>query len=136
MQGFSMSQPEINLRYVKDSHEAKTTLQYYGTLVPFQHYFRVTIAVIDTMTKATWEGKGSFGLYFLITAHHQRKSGRNLNRAGSWRQELMQRPYKMLLTYCLVPPGLLILLSYSTQSHSPGDDTTHNGLSHPQSITI
>jgi hypothetical protein len=30
------------------------------------------------MTKATWAGKGSFGLHFHITVHHQRKSGQEI----------------------------------------------------------
>ena len=30
--------------------------------------------------------------------------------------------------YCLVPCGLLSLLSYRTQDHQPRGGTTHNGL--------
>jgi hypothetical protein len=45
---------------------------------------------------------------------------RNSNRAGTWRQELMQRPWSMLPTG-LFPHGLLSLLSYRTQDHQPRD---------------
>ena len=34
---------------------------------------------------------------------------RNSSRAGPWRQELMQKPWRDV-TYCLFPPGLLSLL--------------------------
>jgi hypothetical protein len=47
---------------------------------------------------------------------------RNSHRAGTWRQELMQRTWRVLLT------GLLSLLSYRPQDYQPRDGTTHNGL--------
>jgi hypothetical protein len=59
--------------------------------------------------------------------------GRNSHRAGTWRQELMQRPWRDVL-YWLASPGLLSLLSYRTQDHQPRDGTTHNGPSHPRSL--
>jgi hypothetical protein len=52
---------------------------------------------------------------------------RNSHRAGTWRQELMQRPWKSA-TYWLASPGLLSLLSYSTRDYQPRDGTTHSGL--------
>jgi hypothetical protein len=52
---------------------------------------------------------------------------RNSNKTGAWRQELMQRPWNNAV-YCLVPHGMLSLLSYRTQDHQPRDGTTHNGL--------
>jgi len=55
---------------------------------------------------------------------------RNSHRAGSRRQELMQRPWRDV-THWLASPGLLSLLSYRTQDHQPRDVTTHNGLGPP-----
>jgi hypothetical protein len=54
---------------------------------------------------------------------------RNSHRAGTWRQELMQRSW-MDVTYWLASPGLLGLLSYRSQGHQYRDGTTHNGSSH------
>jgi hypothetical protein len=48
---------------------------------------------------------------------------RNLHRAGTWRQELMQRPWRVLLT------DLLSLLSYGTLNYQSRDGTTPNGPS-------
>jgi hypothetical protein len=59
--------------------------------------------------EASWGGKGLSGLYFHNYVHHQRKSGQELHRAGTWRQELMQRPWKGAV-YWLVSYGLLSLL--------------------------
>ena len=49
------------------------------------------------------------------------------SRAGTWRQDLIQRPWRSA-DYCLALHGLLSLLSYRTQNHQPSDVTTHNGL--------
>jgi hypothetical protein len=62
--------------------------------------------------KARWRGKSLFGLYFHITINHERKSGQNSSRAGTWRQDLMQRPWKLLAAYGLFLPGLLSLPSF------------------------
>jgi hypothetical protein len=51
---------------------------------------------------------------------------RNPHRAGTWRQELMQRPWRDV-PYWLASPGLLSLLSYRTQDYQPRDGTAHNG---------
>ena len=46
--------------------------------------------------------------------------GRNSNRAGIWRQELIQRPPRGAVLW-LAPYDLLSLLSYRTKDHhSPG----------------
>jgi hypothetical protein len=56
------------------------------------------------------------------------------HRAGTWRQELMQRPWRDV-PYWLASPGLLSLLSYRTQGCQPRDGTTHNELGSPPLIT-
>jgi hypothetical protein len=53
---------------------------------------------------------------------------RNSQRAGTWKQEVIQRPSKGV-SYWLASPGLLSLLSYRTQDYHPRDGTTHNGPS-------
>jgi hypothetical protein len=58
---------------------------------------------------------------------------RNSHRAGTWRQELMQWPWRGA-AYWLASPGLLSLLSHRTQDYEPRDGTTHNGPS-PHLIT-
>ena len=60
-------------------------------------------------------------LLFIIEESQDRKS----NRAGSWEQELMQKPWRDA-AYWLAYPGLLSLLSYRTQNHQPTNGTTHN----------
>jgi hypothetical protein len=58
---------------------------------------------------------------------------RSSHRVGTWRQELMQRPWRDV-TYWLASPGLLSLLSYRTQDCQPRVGTTHNGSSPPWSL--
>mgnify|MGYP001058360618 CR=1 FL=1 len=69
-------------------------------------------------------------LPFIIKGSQDRIS----NRAGTWRQELMQRPWRGA-SYWLAHQGLLNLLSYRTQNHQPKDGTTHYGLGPPTLIT-
>ena len=56
------------------------------------------------------------------------KGSQNMNshRTETWRQVMMQRPWRGT-SYCLAFPGLLSLLSYRTQDYQPRDDTTNNG---------
>ena len=54
----------------------------------------------------------------------------NSHRVGTWRQELMHRPWRGA-AYWLAHPALLNLLSYRTQNYQSRDGTTHNGPSHP-----
>jgi hypothetical protein len=52
--------------------------------------------------------------------------GRNSYRAGTWKQKLMQKPWRGA-TYWIASPGLLGLLSllyYRTQEYWPRDGTT------------
>jgi hypothetical protein len=62
-----------------------------------------------------------------------RSQDRNSHRAVTWREELIQRPWRDV-TYWLAFLGLLILLSYRIQDDQPGDGTSHNGLSHLWSL--
>jgi hypothetical protein len=39
--------------------------------------------------------KGLFGLYFHMAVHHWRKE---IEQAGTWRKELMRRPWRVLLS--------------------------------------
>ena len=59
---------------------------------------------------------------------------KNSSRVGTWRQELMQRPWRGAACW-LAPPGLLSLLCYRPQDHQPRDGTTHNVLDPPSLIT-
>ena len=54
---------------------------------------------------------------------------RNINRVGTWRQQLMQRPWRVLFI------GLLSLLSYRTQDYQARQGTTPNWLGPPLLIT-
>jgi hypothetical protein len=85
---------------------------------------KVLLLQRNIMTKSK-SGKSSFGLHFHIVVHHLRKS-------GTWRQELMQRPWKGA-AYWLAPHGLLSLLSYRT--HQQRNGATNNGLGFPILIT-
>ena len=67
---------------------------------------------------------------FIIRNHQDRNS----NRAGTWRQELMQRPWRDT-AYWLSHHSLLSLLSYRIQGHLPRNGTTHIGQDPPPSIT-
>ena len=49
----------------------------------------------------------------------ERSQDRNSSRAESWRQELMQKPWRGA-SYWLVPYGLLSLFSHRSRTTSPG----------------
>jgi hypothetical protein len=78
------------------------------------------------------EKKGFIQLTFLHCSLSLKD--RNLNRAGFWTQELIQRPWRGAVLACF--PGLLSLLSYSTQDLQPRNATTHNGLGPFPLLTI
>jgi len=90
---------------------------------------RVSIAVMKHHNqKESWGGKCLSVLYFhtLVPSLKEART-RNSNRTGTWRQELMQKPWKGA-AYWLVHHGLLSLLCYRTQDHQPRDGTTHREL--------
>jgi hypothetical protein len=64
----------------------------------------------------------------------QGSQDRNSNRAGSWRQELMRRPWRVLLAGLL--SCLLGLLSYRTQNHQPKATPTTIGWALPYQSLI
>jgi hypothetical protein len=64
---------------------------------------RVTIAAVKHHDQeASWGGKGLFSLHFKIIVYHW--SG--THRAGTWRQELKQRPWRGA-AYWLAQPAFL-----------------------------
>jgi hypothetical protein len=65
------------------------------------------------MTKATWGGQGLFG--FIIEGSQDRNS----NMAGTWRQELMQRPWRDV-AYWLASLGLLNLFLIELRTRNSG----------------
>jgi hypothetical protein len=65
----------------------------------------------------------------------ERSQDRNSNRVGTWRQELMQRPWRGT-AYRLAPHGLLTLICYRTQDHQPRGGSTHNKPGPSESISI
>ena len=94
-------------------------------------FIRVLIAALKHHEqKASW-GERIYLTYILTSLFIiEGSQDRNLNRAGTWGQELMQRPWTGA-AYLLAPHGLLSLLSYRTQDHQPRDGPTHNGLGPP-----
>ena len=91
-------------------------------------FVRVTLGVMKTMTKKQVGEKGFYlahasTLLFIIEG----SQGRNSNMAESWRQELMQKPWRGA-AYWLASHGLLSLLSYRTQDHQSRDGTINYEL--------
>ena len=80
--------------------------------------------------EASQGGKGLFTFTSTLLVITKCSQDRNSHRAGTWSQELMQRPWRDVL-YWLASIGLFSLLSYRTQDHQPRDGTTHNEPSHP-----
>ena len=80
---------------------------------------------------------GGGGIYSVYTSTAlfitEGSQGRNSSRVGTWRQELMQRPWRDA-AYWLAHHGLLSQLSYRTQIHQPRDETIHSGVSEPSPI--
>ena len=87
------------------------------------------------MCKATWGGKGLFGLHFHIAVHRQRKSGQELKQGRSLEAGADAEAMGWDAAYWLALHGLLRLLSYRTWDHQPRDRTTDHGLGPLPSIT-
>jgi hypothetical protein len=68
------------------------------------------------MTKSNLGRKGFIFFHGSIEQFNIKSSeGRNSNRAGTWRQELMQKPWRGA-AYYLAPRSLFSLFSYRTAS--------------------
>jgi hypothetical protein len=90
---------------------------------------RVCIPAQNIMTKKQVGEERVYSAYTSTSLFITRGSQDwNSHGAGTWRQELMQRPWRDV-TYWLASPGFLSLLSYRTQDYHPRDGTTHNGPS-------
>ena len=106
-------------------------------LLEFKYHVqvRVSIAAIKYYGQKQLGEERIYLIYISISLFNIGGSqDRNAHRAGSWRQELMQRPWRGAV-YWLVPRGLLSLLSYRTQDQQPRDGTTCDVLGTPPSIT-
>lgn len=70
-----------------------------------------------------------FSLHFCITVHHHRKLGQKSNRTGTWRQEMMQRPWRHAAYY-----KAYFLKAYSTcfVIEPRTNQSAHNGLGPPK----
>lgn len=77
-----------------------------------------------------WGGRGLVYLYFQVTIGHPGKP-RQEAKAGTWRHELMKRPWRSSAKDLL----LLNLLSYRTRDHQPKGILTHSGIGPPTSIS-
>jgi hypothetical protein len=73
---------------------------------------------------------GEERVYFIL---HLKSPSLGEAMAGTWRQELLKRPWRNA-AYWLAPLGLPSLLSYRMQDHLPRSSITHNGLDPPPSI--
>jgi hypothetical protein len=61
-------------------------------------FLGVSVAVLKHHNQKSKLGsKGLFDLHSHLIVHHWRKSGQDSSRAGTWRQELMQRPWRSVL---------------------------------------
>jgi hypothetical protein len=89
------------------------------SLCKYDVLVRILLLQQNTMIKTQ---VGEERVYLAYTSRSQsiigRSQDRNSSRAGTWRQKLIQRPWRMLLTG-LLPHGLLSLLFYRTQDHQP-----------------
>ena len=82
-------------------------------------FLRVSTVVMKTPSpKVIWGERGLFHLHFQAQSTSEEVRTGTQNRAGTWRQELVQRPWKSA-AYWLTPHGQLSLLSYRTQNHQP-----------------
>jgi hypothetical protein len=83
--------------------------------------------VWNTMTKSNLGKEGFIWLTLPHLCLSLKEVRTGTDRAGTWRQELMQRPWNEA-AYWLASHGLLRLLSYSTQGQQPRNGPTHNVL--------
>lgn len=94
------------------------------------HTLWVTVAGVKRHDESELWRKGFIWLTLLDHCSSLKKVSTGTNRAVTWRQKLMQRPWRGD-AYWVAPHGLPCLLSYSTQVHQTRDGTTQNGLGLP-----
>lgn len=87
------------------------------------------------MAKTTWRGEGLFGLYFHITAHHQKQSGQELT-LGMILE--IGDDAEAMKEYCLLitPVVLLSLLSFRTQDHQAEGGNAPSVIRLPHQLLI
>lgn len=85
------------------------------------------------MIKSSLARKGFVWLTFPDHCITERHGVRNSSRAGTWRQELMQRPQRNT-AYWLAVPGLLASHFYRAGDHLPRGNSTHNRLGPSASV--
>lgn len=92
-------------------------------------YVRVSIAVMNTVTKSSLEKKV---LICLTLACHRSSLKEVISK--TWRQKLMQCSWRDTVNGCLIiPRGLLSLLSDRTRETQFSGGTSKNGLDPPSS---
>ena len=84
--------------------------------------------------EASWGRKGLFSLHIHITVHHQRSQERNSHSTGTWRQELMQRPWRCV-AYWTAPLAYLVCFLTELRTTSPGMVPPTMGWAPPSLIT-
>lgn len=94
---------------------------------------RVIIAVIKYYGHL--QGRDLFGLYFHITVHPQRKSGKELNQGRNLEARVAEGPQGSA-AYWLAHHGFLSLPSYRTKNHQPKDGTTQSRVLFHQSVIM
>jgi hypothetical protein len=101
-----------------------------GEFIRINCCLRVSIAVM----KHCDQKQGGKGLVGLLSHIKEGSQDRNSNRAGTWRQELMQKPWRDAAFLLLMPCSAGFLIEPRTTR--PGKEgTTHNELGPPPSIT-
>jgi hypothetical protein len=88
---------------------------------------RVTSAVMKHYEQKQFEEGTAYSAYTSVSLFILKEVRTGTQQAGTWRQELTQRPWGCCLLAC--SPYLRSLLSYRTQGHQPRDGTSHNGPS-------
>lgn len=122
--------PHLSAFFLKHTPSIKYFLLSFTFSFPESPYFLpvlvgIFVAVMKHSWKTTWEEMN----LFLIREYSPLLME---VRAGTWRQELKQRPWKSV-TYWIAFYDLLIYLFYTSQAHMPKYGTASSGLRPPTS---